>query len=308
MVAREDSAKAVNFSALTVRCVLAGIAAILTIAPPQREAWATPELERATELLRQSEAEWRREDKAYRDAQQAGRLKPREQAEYAEFVAGLRVRLLEQCEVVRGIGGNAAVSDFECIRLGAPQRRIVLPDVSAVQTEEEKKAAIVAKLSDLEGKIDEALMKRQQEMKQEASASTATGAAGGRSAGGASGGAAGGQSGGGSSSGQTGSETANAQGEQRTPSGQLPSASASGGSPGSKGAGVPGTGYPVGQPPPTAGGPSDNQRGAPQGRADGGVDDDVVARQLREAAEKESDPTLKEKLWAEYRKYKGARK
>jgi hypothetical protein len=35
-----------------------------------------------------------------------------------------------------------------------------------------------------------------------------------------------------------------------------------------------------------------------------GDDDDVVARQLREAAEKESDPELREKLWEEYRRYK----
>jgi hypothetical protein len=35
-----------------------------------------------------------------------------------------------------------------------------------------------------------------------------------------------------------------------------------------------------------------------------GSDDDVVARQLREAAEKETDPELKEKLWEEYRRYK----
>ena len=33
--------------------------------------------------------------------------------------------------------------------------------------------------------------------------------------------------------------------------------------------------------------------------------DDVVARQIREAAEKETDPVLKKKLWEEYRKYKG---
>ncbi len=33
-------------------------------------------------------------------------------------------------------------------------------------------------------------------------------------------------------------------------------------------------------------------------------DDDIVARQLREAAEKETDPRLKKKLWEEYRKYK----
>ena len=32
--------------------------------------------------------------------------------------------------------------------------------------------------------------------------------------------------------------------------------------------------------------------------------DDIVARQLREAAEKETDPELKKKLWEEYYKYK----
>ena len=34
-----------------------------------------------------------------------------------------------------------------------------------------------------------------------------------------------------------------------------------------------------------------------------GADDDIVARQLREAAMKEQDPELREKLWDEYRKY-----
>ncbi len=34
-------------------------------------------------------------------------------------------------------------------------------------------------------------------------------------------------------------------------------------------------------------------------------DDDIVARQLREAAQKETDPELKKKLWKEYWKYKG---
>jgi len=34
------------------------------------------------------------------------------------------------------------------------------------------------------------------------------------------------------------------------------------------------------------------------------ADDDIVARQLREAAVKETDPELKKKLWEEYEKYK----
>lgn len=35
-----------------------------------------------------------------------------------------------------------------------------------------------------------------------------------------------------------------------------------------------------------------------------GRDDDIVARQLREAAENEQDPELRDKLWEEYRNYK----
>jgi len=35
------------------------------------------------------------------------------------------------------------------------------------------------------------------------------------------------------------------------------------------------------------------------------VDDDIIARQLREAALAENDPALRERLWEEYRKYSG---
>jgi hypothetical protein len=38
-----------------------------------------------------------------------------------------------------------------------------------------------------------------------------------------------------------------------------------------------------------------------------GRNDDVVARQIREAAMKEEDPAIREKLWDEYRRYKGIR-
>ena len=43
---------------------------------------------------------------------------------------------------------------------------------------------------------------------------------------------------------------------------------------------------------------------APKVTTPDGDDNDVIARQLREAAEAETDPKVKEKLWAEYRKYK----
>ena len=35
-------------------------------------------------------------------------------------------------------------------------------------------------------------------------------------------------------------------------------------------------------------------------------DDDIIARQLREAAMAETDPELREALWEEYRRYKGS--
>ncbi len=57
----------------------------------------------------------------------------------------------------------------------------------------------------------------------------------------------------------------------------------------------------------TQGGRSTRQRGGvpptPPDIPDG-KDDDIIARQLREAAENETDPALREKLWEEYRKYK----
>ena len=44
----------------------------------------------------------------------------------------------------------------------------------------------------------------------------------------------------------------------------------------------------------------------PRADAPDGDGDDVVARQLREAAERETDPVMKEKLMEEYKRYKEA--
>lgn len=53
--------------------------------------------------------------------------------------------------------------------------------------------------------------------------------------------------------------------------------------------------------------PKDAAKYPPPEDIPSGNDDDVVARQLREAAMREADPAVREKLWAEYRKYKGIR-
>ncbi|WP_156507614.1 hypothetical protein [Halioglobus sp. HI00S01] len=51
--------------------------------------------------------------------------------------------------------------------------------------------------------------------------------------------------------------------------------------------------------------PENTARFPPPEDIPSGDDDDVVARQLREAAMREADPAVREKLWDEYRKYKG---
>lgn len=55
------------------------------------------------------------------------------------------------------------------------------------------------------------------------------------------------------------------------------------------------------------GDPTENQEGVvesgPRDRGGPQEDEDIVARQLREAAEKETDPVLREKLWQEYEAY-----
>jgi len=56
----------------------------------------------------------------------------------------------------------------------------------------------------------------------------------------------------------------------------------------------------------TSPGAPDAAAAAPPDVGDGN-DDDIVARQIRRAAETEPDPELRKKLWDEYRKYKGGK-
>ena len=72
----------------------------------------------------------------------------------------------------------------------------------------------------------------------------------------------------------------------------------------SSGAGGPQpTGVPVGSSPSAS--PPPGETFPPPEDIPSGRDDDVVARQLREAAMREPDPELREALWDEYRNYTG---
>jgi len=207
----------------------------------------------------------------FHDRRERGVLQGTEVVDYAAYVARLHRQVAEDC-VALAASGIPAPPDISCAVAPAVLIAPVPADLSKEQTSAEKTADLEAELFNGMSEFDEMLLREQERIK------AATPPAGG---------GAGGQGGDGAG-GDTGSEsdTGDSAGEG---DGQV--ADGSDGSP-TYGAGA-GPGSSRGQ----------GNNGAPPGTPDGS-DDDVVARQLREAAEKETDQVLKKKLWEEYRKYK----
>jgi hypothetical protein len=158
------------------------------------------------------------------------------------------------------------------------------------KTEAEVIAARNAKMDESLGEFDEVIRNEREQIARERDAQAAgAGAAGDADGNGNSNGdgsaADGAGSGSEQSGGSAGGEKAGEQksGEEARSSGDMKSDRQAGG----------GTGGTTGQ----------GQGPAAQNIPDGS-DDDIIARQIREAAEKETDPELKEKLWKEYIEYK----
>ncbi|MGB5339875.1 MAG: hypothetical protein WBO06_12355 [Gammaproteobacteria bacterium] len=210
----------------------------------------------------------------FHDRRQRGSLSGAEAADYAAYVARLHRRVAEDCVALAG-AGLPLPSDMGCPSLPP---RLLAPaaiDQAGEQTLAEQIAGLDAELFAGLGEFDEMLLREQQRIR---AAAPMTDAAGG-------GGGGGGGDGDGDAAGAAGT-AAGAEGEAALES----NAGGAGGT--SAGAGA---------------GPGEQRQAGRQGTpADipDGSDDDVVARQLREAAEKETDPELKKKLWEEYRKYK----
>ena len=283
--------------AIRGRLISIMLSGIVGVAPHSALAQSPAEsISTAIEQLKASDAEWRREDGLFRSQTSSGRLGATEAADYAEFVAGLKFQLIEQCERVRKLAGDDALKDYECAVLVAETPRpIVVSPGGGAKTEAETQQALVSKLDQLEADIDQDLLKKQRELRETAQQTAA--ASGGGGGGGIAGGATGGgQSGG--ASGAVGSAAPQAGGAA------MPGSASQN----------PGAGTAIANRAPSgsqASGSANNQQSAPITRVknnERGSDDDVVARQLREAAERERDPVLKEKLWNEYNKYKSIQK
>jgi len=267
------------------------------------------ELQRALAELRASDAEWRRESGLYRAQRQSGQIKGLEAAEYAEFVAILQRQKLENCENVRRIGGNEALEGTDCLTLAAAnprqEQQEALPE--PVPTEAENVGSLEEQLRTIEAELDKDLVGAQQRGREKAPARVPRlprrdGGKEVRSE----------NLGDGQGTDRTlaspkwsdpGPEKEDdaARTGSETEAGQSPKTESSDEKSGQQ--------RTVSRDPGAGTSGEDKEKSAKVDNAVGesGDDDDVVLRQIREAAEKETDPVLKEKLWEEYRKMKAAR-
>ncbi|NOR50855.1 MAG: hypothetical protein GQ530_07495 [Desulfuromonadales bacterium] len=253
----------------------------------------------------------------------------REVADYKDFIIYLNTRIVSYCIELSELGGTAALEGLPCpadpMMAGTGEPTVSSGEAvfyttgsgaatgpgtgrsgpGASQTQAEKTAALDGDFLVALGEFDEMLLKEEEKVAARVPSQRESGSSGQAGTGGSAG-----------ASGETGKDGSGEAGEQGegtegdavaagSPDGQT---DRSGTAPGtqssdrgaqSSGGGRGGTGDAV----------TDHSRyGAPGGKLPPPEDDDIVARQLREAAEKEPDPELKQKLWEEYWKYKGVSK
>jgi hypothetical protein len=216
----------------------------------------------------------------FRQRRAADELSATAAADYSSYLQVLRDRVAADCLALFEAGG-VLPAGLPCAAF-PPSTVAPLPaDQDVPLNRAERTSKLDAELKAGLSQFDELLLREQERVRASAPRS-GDGAAG--AGGGASGSAATESAGDGSLAGAAGS-AAESSGRE------VPQGEAGEGRP--PGAGEGGEGA-VGRgavPPPPPGTPD-------------GSDDDIVARQLREAAERETDPELRSKLWEEYRKYK----
>ena len=213
-------------------------------------------------------------ERDFQEHQDQGDLGTAETREYAAYVDRLRERVIRDCLALAAVE-LAVPAGLDCPEQISHVVRPAAIDQQAERTDAEQAAALDAELNAGLGEFDQRLLREQERVKAGKPVTAGGGSQGGAGSGSD---AEGGQSGDLEDQGEPG-----ATGEPRG-NGDLaappPASGAAGGS-----------------------GRQTTVSSQPKDMPDGS-DDDVVARQLREAAERETDPVLKKKLWEEYRKYK----
>ena len=216
----------------------------------------------------------------YHAQRRDGSLSGAEAADYAAYVARLHRLVAEDC-VALAKQGLALPTDLGCSAVPPPMLAPAAIDQSRERTPDEQIAVLDAELLNGLGEFDEMLLREQERVR---AATPMVDAAGGTASGAGDSGTSEGSAGGAesASAADAGSDRSAGQRDQTEVAAQ-----------GQRDQSGAGTGTQR----------QGDRRGVPPDIPDGS-DDDVVARQLREAAEKERDPELKKRLWEEYRKYK----
>ncbi len=248
----------------------------------EMDASRVQQLEEAMVDLRVTENAWRRNDAEFRAMRERAEISETETREFAAFVAGLQRRVFEGCRAVRVLGDEPRRYGIECALLA--EQQLEQPDglgqPSTALTVQEEESLLMGELNRLESVLDGILLREQQALKQRRQGGSPSE----------------GISGGDGNNGQPADGTGFTVGTGEPAQGSSSGSSDAGSEAGSMGSGSGSTGA----------------KGDKVKRADipddvgTGSDDDIVARQLREAAESETDPVLREQLWVEYRKYKAS--
>lgn len=249
-------------------------------------------IQEALSDLKASDSAWQENDRVFRAMRKENASSTVDVEEFAGFVAVLRRQMLEECQRFRDLGGEPARYGLDCGLEPdeSPPLAAALPDATDTQTdtqtEQEKFEALENELRAVEIELDN-LFLRQREALQSRSRPEVSG----------------------------GAFSADPESEAgaNTPESD-PRKQGSGSETGISGrpGGAGGSGRKIYE---RGAGTAGKDRVESYGRQTAspnviptGDDDDVLARQLREAAEKESDPLLRKKLWDEYQKYKSAMK
>ena len=252
--------------------------------------------------LRLDHAALRAAEDDYRDQRAFSGLDGTDAADYAAYIAGLQRRVFEDCQALVE-SGSPVPAELPC--------PLVIPSVTQSaeiatqreQTPDERIAALDLMLNKGLGEFDEKLLREQERIKAATpNDNSGDGEAGDGGSGDGGDGSGDGQGSEGEGSEGEGSEGEGSEGEESEGDTDGRNSGGRSGNPGEaeNGQGQPGKGPDDGS---TGSGETGNDSDEPSDIPDGS-DDDVVARQLREAAEKEADPELKAKLWEEYRRYK----
>lgn len=201
------------------------------------------------------------------------------------FIAYLEGRISYYCKALYLSSGPQSLDGLPCTSFGQGEggdpRFESVPDFSG-QTSQEKVATLEEEFTTALGEFDDMLLKEQEKVDSHIPRQREYG-----------GGNQGQESTGGES--RPGSQGDSGSLEQSSGSRSGESESEQGGNSAERGASSEGAGQ---------GRAENSQMESSREAKDLPEDDDVVARQLREAAEQETDPEVKEKLWEEYRKYK----